>query len=147
MLSWLYWQDTSHHKVAILFFHGGDLVSLSLLRGPFCIKLCLVLVRKNDHRYFKVLCIYILRMLKVNRNEKLKGNGVLAKVLFLISVYFPYNYNTIHLIIIIIQGKGTSCSWSGYTLYTLHRIDGPSDLIPHNIIPPSPYIRCILLDH
>ncbi len=51
-------QDTSHHKVAILLFHGGDLVSLII----FWIKLCIVLVGNIYHWYFKVLCIYILRM-------------------------------------------------------------------------------------
>ncbi len=62
------------------------------MKGLFCIKLCLVVVGKNDHWYFKVLCICILRMLRVNRNDKMKGNGVVAKLLFLflISVYeFP----------------------------------------------------------
>ncbi len=45
---------------------------------------------KSYHWYFKVLCIYILRILSVNGNEKMKGNGVVAKLLFLISVYeFP----------------------------------------------------------
>ncbi len=76
--------DISHHKGAILLFHSGDLVSL------ICIKLCLVLVGKSYDWYLKVLCIYILRMLGINRNEKMKGNGVVAKLLFLIGVYeFP----------------------------------------------------------
>ncbi len=40
--------------------------------------------------YFKVLCIYILRMSVVNMNGKIKGNGVVTKLLFLVSVYeFP----------------------------------------------------------
>ncbi len=36
MLTWwstLIWQDTSHHKVAILLFHGGDLVRLITFEG------------------------------------------------------------------------------------------------------------------
>ncbi len=53
-------------------------------------KLCLFLVGKIDHSHFKVLCIHILRMYGINMNEKMKGNGVVAKLLFLISVYeFP----------------------------------------------------------
>ncbi len=32
-LSRLYWQDTSHHKISILLFHGGDLVSLITFEG------------------------------------------------------------------------------------------------------------------
>ncbi len=42
------------------------------------------------HWYFKVLCIYILRMKGVDKNGKFKGNGVVAKLLFLICMYeFP----------------------------------------------------------
>ncbi len=79
------------HKVVILLFHVVDLVSLiTFLRGLFCIKLCLVLVGIIYHWYFKLLCIYNLRMKGVNKNGKLKGNGVVAKLLFLINVYeFP----------------------------------------------------------
>ncbi len=29
----LFWRDTSHHKVAILLFHGGELVSLITFEG------------------------------------------------------------------------------------------------------------------
>ncbi len=46
---------------------------------------------KSYDWYLKVLRIYILRMQGVNMNEKkMKGNGAVAKLLFLISVYeFP----------------------------------------------------------
>ncbi len=47
---------------------------------------------------------------------KMKGNGVVAKLLFLISVYeFPYYCNTIYLIIIIIIGGVV-------TIWGLHNI-------------------------
>ncbi len=65
MLTWwsmLIWQDTSHYKVTILLFHDGDLVSLITYKGLFWIKLCIVLIRKKCHWYFKVLRIYIVRM-------------------------------------------------------------------------------------
>ncbi len=29
----LFWQDTSHYKVTIWLFHGGDLVSLIIFEG------------------------------------------------------------------------------------------------------------------
>ncbi len=48
--------------------------------------LCLVLVGKSYHWYFKVLYICILRIEGVNRTENMKGNGAVAKLLFLISV-------------------------------------------------------------
>ncbi len=32
MLIW-FWQDTSHHKVAILLFDGGNLVSIIIFEG------------------------------------------------------------------------------------------------------------------
>ncbi len=83
---------TSHHIIRLptCFFMVVIWSALSLLRGLFCIKPCLVLVGQIYHWYFKVLCIYILRMLRVNRNDKMTGNGVVAKLLFLISVYeFP----------------------------------------------------------
>ncbi len=73
-----------------LAFHAGDLVRLITLRGLFVINLCLILVATIYQWYFKVLCIYILRIKGVNRNGKIKGNDVVAKLLFLISVYeFP----------------------------------------------------------
>ncbi len=37
----------------------------------------------------------------VNKNGKIKGNGVAAKLLFFVCMNFPYYCNTIYLIIII----------------------------------------------
>ncbi len=57
-----------------LAFHGGNLVSLITYKGT--------ILYKAVSWYLKVLCIYILS----KWNEKMKGNGVVAKLLFLISV-------------------------------------------------------------
>ncbi len=54
---------TLHHKVAILLFHGGGLVSLITFEGT---------------------------ILYQTVNGKMEGNGVVAKLLFLVSLYeFP----------------------------------------------------------
>ncbi len=70
------------HKVAILLFHGGDLVSLITFEGTILYQAVSCFSEKIDHWYFKVLCIYILRMQGVHMNGKMKGNAVDAKLLF-----------------------------------------------------------------
>ncbi len=75
---------------AILLFHDGDLVSLITFEGTILYQVVSCFSGNIYHWYFKVLCFYILRMKGVNRNGQIKGNGVVAKLLFLISVYeFP----------------------------------------------------------
>ncbi len=55
-------QDTSHYKVAILLFHGGDLVSLITFEGTILDQAVSCFGGKNYHWYFKVLFTYILRI-------------------------------------------------------------------------------------
>ncbi len=90
MLIRLFWQERSHHKVAILFFHGGDLVNQITFERTILDQAVSCFSGAKYHWYFNVLCIYILRMWRVNMNGKMKENNVVTKQLFLIDVYeFP----------------------------------------------------------
>ncbi len=74
----------------MLLYHGGDSASLITFKGTILDQVFPCFIAQIYHWYFKVLCIYILRMKGVNRNGNIKGNDVVAKLLFLISMYeFP----------------------------------------------------------
>ncbi len=79
-------KDTSHHKVVILLFHGCDLVSLITFEGTVLYQAVSCFSGKKLPLVFQsVMYLYFK-----NGMKKVKGNGVVAKLLFLINVYeFP----------------------------------------------------------
>ncbi len=82
--SMLFWQDKSHHKVAILLFHGGDLVSLITFKGTILYQAVSCFSGKKLQLAFQSV-LYL--NFKNVRGKYERKNGVVAKLLFLINVY------------------------------------------------------------
>ncbi len=78
---------TSHHKVAILLLYGGDLVSLITFEGTILYQAVSCFRGKKLPLVFQSVMYLYFKNVQVKRNEKMKGHGVVTKLLFWISVY------------------------------------------------------------
>ncbi len=74
----------------MLLFHGSDLVSLITFEGTIMNQAMSSFSEKNVPLVFQSVMYLYFKNVGLNRNGKMKGNGVVAKLLFLISMYeFP----------------------------------------------------------
>ncbi len=74
----------------MLFFHGCDMVSLITVEGTILYKAVSCFSGINLPLTFQSVMYLYFKYIRLNMNGKMKGNGVVAKLLFLIGVYeFP----------------------------------------------------------
>ncbi len=76
-----------HNKVTFLLFDGCGLVSLITFEGTILYQTVSCFSGKKLQLVFKSVIYLYFKNVSISRNEKMKGNGVVAKLLFWIGVY------------------------------------------------------------
>ncbi len=83
--------DTSHHNVAILLFRGSDLVNLITFEGTILYQAVSCFSGQNLPFAFQSVMYLYFKNVRGKYEWKMTGNGVIAKLLFLICLYeFPW---------------------------------------------------------